>query len=221
MIDNGFCTIEGVFSDRQCQELLAALADLAGARSRAGARHLMSQPAVAEVARDERLLGIARESLGGEATPYRATLFEKSGQSNWLVVWHQDTAVPLTGRFEADGWGPWSQKAGIDYAHAPTWALERIVALRLHLDDSTAENGPLRVIPGSHRLGVLSDEEVFDVARRQPHVECLARRGGILAMRPLVIHSSQKAQSPHPRRVLHIEYATSLDLASGIVLEVA
>ena len=219
--DAGFWFVNRILSGQECDLLLRALSQLNGLRSRAGARHLMRHPEVAEVASDSRLLSIAREALGPAAAPYRATLFEKSGESNWLVVWHQDTALPLVERFESTEWGPWSMKAGIHYAHAPTWALERILALRLHLDDSTAENGPLRVIPGSHKLAVLPDERVFEIARQQPHVECLVPRGGVLAMRPLLIHSSQKAESPEPRRVLHLEYAAGLNLAPGIGLAVA
>jgi hypothetical protein len=220
-MERGFEITAGVFSPQECYQLLADLQQPGVGRSRAGARHLMGQVAVARVANDERMMGIAREWLGGAGVPYRATLFEKSGDSNWLVVWHQDTAVPLEARFDAPGWGPWSMKAGIVYAHAPTWALERIVALRLHLDASRADNGPLRVIPESHRLGVLSDEEVFDVAHRELCAECLVERGGVLAMRPLLIHSSPKVESPEPRRVLHIEYAETLELAEGIRLAVA
>jgi ectoine hydroxylase-related dioxygenase (phytanoyl-CoA dioxygenase family) len=181
----------------------------------------MKHPAVAEAANDRRLLRLARCRLGEGAVPYRATLFEKSGRANWLVVWHQDTALPLASRFDSPGWGPWSEKAGILYAHAPAWALSRVLALRLHLDDSTAENGPLRVIPGSHAAGVLSDEEVFGIARRQEHVDCLVPRGGVLAMKPLLIHSSPKVRLDAPRRVLHIEYAESLILAENIRLAVA
>jgi ectoine hydroxylase-related dioxygenase (phytanoyl-CoA dioxygenase family) len=180
----------------------------------------MSHPRVAEVANDIRLLRMARRTLGAGAIPYRATLFEKSGKANWLVVWHQDTALPLASRFDSQGWGPWSKKAGIIYAHAPAWALSRVLALRIHLDASTAENGPLRVIPGSHADGVLSDEEVFGIARRQEHVDCLVSRGGVLAMRPLLIHSSSKARADMPRRVLHIEYADSLSLGENIRLSV-
>jgi len=181
----------------------------------------MAHPAVAEVANDQRLLQIARRELGGGAVPYRATLFEKSGRANWLVVWHQDTALPLASRFDSPGWGPWSEKAGILYAHAPAWALSRVLALRVHLDDSTNENGPLRVIPGSHAAGVLSDGEVFGVARRRARMDCLVTRGGVLAMRPLLIHSSSKARLEAPRRVLHVEYADSLDFGEGIRLAVA
>lgn len=221
MQTDGFWISQQVFKEYECAALLGELATGAIGRSRAGARHLMRVPAVSRLARDDRLLEMAREVLGSAATPYRATLFEKSGESNWLVVWHQDTALPLAERFDLPGWGPWSAKCGIHYAHAPTWALEQILAIRVHLDDSTAANGPLLVIPGSHRLGVLSDEEVFRVAHAQTAAECLVPQGGVLAMRPLVIHSSQKAVSPAPRRVLHLEYAASLELAQGIRLAVA
>ena len=112
-------------------------------------------------------------------------------------------------------------KAGILYAHAPAWALARVLALRVHLDPSTGENGPLRVIPGSHLNGVLTDDEILDLARTQKKIECLVPRGGVLAMRPLLIHSSSKALGPEPRRVLHIEYADNLALGPGLRLAIA
>jgi ectoine hydroxylase-related dioxygenase (phytanoyl-CoA dioxygenase family) len=181
----------------------------------------MSNSSVAAAARDVRLLRVATAALNRPAIPFRATLFEKSGDQNWLIAWHQDTALPVESQFDAPGWGPWSRKAGIAYAHAPAWALSRIIALRLHLDASTSENGPLRVIPGSHAAGLLTDCEVAQLARASASVECLVPRGGVLAMRPLLIHASSKTRGRDPRRVLHIEYADSLDLAPGIRLAIA
>ena len=221
MTDAGFWIEGNVFSDRECDELVAALSRVPRSRGRAGVRHLMTNPSVAALASDSRLIGIARDSLGGHAVPYRATLFEKSGRANWLVAWHQDTALPLSSDNDSAEWGPWSKKSGVLYAHAPSRALARVLALRIHLDASTGENGPLRVIPGSHADGVLSDEEVFEAARRRAHVECLVPRGGVLAMRPLLIHSSSKVSADLPRRVLHVEYADSLDLGENIRLAVA
>lgn len=221
MTDPGYWIEQIVCSNAHCDDLIATLSSPTTKRSRAGARHLMANPMVAALATDSRLIAIARSHLGAEAVPFRATLFEKSGHANWLVVWHQDTALPLASSFESPDWGPWSNKAGIVCAHAPTWALSRILALRIHLDSSTSENGPLRVVPGSHASGVLTDNEVFDFVRTHHHVECLVPRGGVLAMRPLLIHSSSKARTKEPRRVLHIEYADSLDLALGIRLAIA
>jgi ectoine hydroxylase-related dioxygenase (phytanoyl-CoA dioxygenase family) len=219
--DAGYSIEKNVLSEEECDSLIEALSGNVPGRSRAGARHLMSNPEVASLANDHRLLRLVRQSLGEAAAPFRATLFEKSGKSNWLVVWHQDTALPLSSSNKSREWGPWSKKAGILYAHAPDWALARILALRIHLDASTRENGPLRVIPGSHAFGVLSDSEVFRIARRQEQVECLIPRGGMLAMRPLLIHASSKALADQQRRVLHIEYATSLALSENIRLAVA
>ena len=217
--DPGFDVIPDILASGEVDSLIAALAG--SARSRAGARHLMQDERVARVAADPRLMDIASATLGSPAVPYRATLFDKSPGANWLVVWHQDTALPLQQRREVQGWGPWSTKAGIVYAHAPATALKRLVALRVHLDDSTSENGPLRVIPGSHELGVLSDAAIHDlVARERPH-ECTVARGGILVMRPLLVHASSKSVSAAPRRVLHLEYASTMAFDPDLRLRVA
>lgn len=221
MRDAGFWIEEGVLSRQECDSLAGVVSRSPAGRGRAGVRHLMTSPVVAEVANDSRLLRVARRVLGEGAVPYRATLFEKSGRANWLVVWHQDTALPLASRFDSPEWGPWSKKAGVLYAHAPAWALARVLALRIHLDASTDDNGPLRVIPGSQAAGVLGDEEVYSIARRREHVVCHVPPGGVLAMRPLLIHSSSKARADAPRRVLHIEYADSMELGAGIRLAVA
>ncbi len=222
--DPGFAIEPVVFSAQECDSLLDSLTRATGQRSRAGIRHLMGNPDVRRFASDRRLVALAARYLGAKAVPFRATLFDKSPQTNWLIPWHQDTALPLVTAFDAPDWGPWSKKADVNYAHAPSWALARVIALRVHLDASTADNGPLRVIPNSHVHGVLSDEAV------QKHVgdseagavECLTPRGGVVAMRPLTIHSSSKARScSDPRRVLHIEYADSLDFGERIRLAIS
>lgn len=204
-------------SPEECDALVQVLSKLR-VRGRAGARHLMTLPEIARLACDERLMSIARLELRASPFPFRVTLFEKSGKANWLVVPHQDTALPLSARFDANGWGPWSEKSGVAYAHAPTWALSRVCALRVHLDASTIDNGPLRVVPHSHRLGVLTDEEVARVVRERGFIECAVPKGGILMMSPLIIHSSSKARIDALRRVLHIEYADSESLGPGIQL---
>src|SRR5262249_27208934 len=160
-------------------------------------------PTVNRIACDARMMCIAQAILGDAALPFRATLFEKLPDSNWLVAWHQDTALPLTERRESVGWGPWSAKEGVTYAHAPARALEQVLALRVHLDDSTAYNGPLRVLPGTQSRGVLTDDQIHALAAASSAVECLMPLGGVVAMRPLVVHASSKCQTDKPRRVLH------------------
>jgi hypothetical protein len=49
---------------------------------------------------------------------------------------------------------------------------------------------------------------------------CVAR-GGVMAMRPFLIHSSPRGEIAASRRVLHIEYAESLTLGPKIQLATA
>ncbi|MEP6850122.1 MAG: phytanoyl-CoA dioxygenase family protein [Acidobacteriota bacterium] len=214
----GFCIKDAIFTGSECDSILSAIG-ASSARSRAGVRNLMSIPAIADVACDRRLLDIGAELMGNELIPYKATLFEKTGKSNWLVAFHQDTALPVRSIPAAEGWGPTSQKSGVAFSHAPTSVLTRILAIRIHLDPSGHSNGPLRVIPNSHtrRFG---DDEFEKVKRSMPEIKCCVGRGGVIAMSPLLIHASSKSESDLPRRVLHIEYADSLDL-DGVRLAIA
>jgi len=181
-IASGFAVVPAVLAPSAIESIAVIVRSGALQRSRAGARHLMSHAAVNRVAHDPRLIAIARWFVGAEPIPFRATLFDKSPRNNWLVTWHQDVALPLRERQKIPGWGPWSVKAGMTYAHAPASALSRIIALRVHIDDSRADNGPLRVLPGTHTFGVLSNAEIGRVARDIEPVECTAPIGGIVAM---------------------------------------
>lgn len=221
VFNDGYAILPQVLTCEEIDHLLSDLEGSAAQHSRAGVRHLMSDPAVEKLAKDHRMVGLAHCVLGDDAFPFKATLFDKSRDANWLITWHQDTALPLREKQETPGWGPWSTKEGIFYAHAPASALEKVVALRLHLDDSMEENGPLRVIPGSHRGGVLSDQQVETMVGKSEHVRCLIKQGGVIVMRPLIIHASSKSQSVKPRRVLHIEYATRDAVAAPLQLAIA
>lgn len=220
-VDDGFAIIPGVLSSNETDALGSNLVSEKLQRSRAGVRHLLAVPAVAALAKDPRLVELAGTVLGCEPIPFGATLFDKSPDANWLVAWHQDTALPFVRRREVVGWGPWSKKAGVDYAHAPAAALSKIVALRVHLDDSTSHNGSLRVLPGTHTLGVLSDEQIRSKARSSDAVACTVERGGVVIMRPLLIHASSKATSESSRRVLHLEYAAVATFDDGLRLRAA
>ena len=116
----------------------------------------------------------------------RVLAFDKSSGINWFVPWHQDRAE--------------------DGRDRPVVQLERMVALRVHLDDCDEDNGPLEVVPGSHTQGRLESREMAAVTGGSATLICLAARGDIVALRPLLVHRSQRARLPRARRVLHIEY---------------
>lgn len=208
-VDSGFAIVPEVFDGSEVDAILRELEEAALQRSRAGARHLLCVPAIVSLAADSRLLALAAEALACQPVAFGATLFDKSSDANWLVAWHQDRALPIVERSEAAGWGPWSQKDDVLYANAPATALEKVVALRVHLDDSTPDNGPLRVLPGTHTLGVLSDAQIHDAARRIEPVTCTVERGAVIVMRPLTVHASSKGTTTASRRVLHLEYAAA------------
>jgi ectoine hydroxylase-related dioxygenase (phytanoyl-CoA dioxygenase family) len=217
----GFAIVPSVFSGTFVDQILGEITKLSPPRSKAGVRHALRLSPVAEVARHPLLVEIARTVLGPDAFPYRATLFEKSPKANWLVVWHQDTALPLRSQVEVQGWGPWSVKERVLYAHAPASALSQVLALRVHLDDSTADNGPLRVLPRTQTLGVLNNDSIHELSIRVPPVDCTVSKGGVVAMRPLVVHASSKSRIDTPRRVVHIEYAASDSIARPLQLALA
>jgi ectoine hydroxylase-related dioxygenase (phytanoyl-CoA dioxygenase family) len=217
----GFAILPGIFGSGEIASVRADLGQCSLPRSRAGIRHLLGDKTIAQVANDPRLLAIAQEILGPDARPFHATLFGKSPAANWLVVWHQDTALPLEQKAEATGWGPWSTKQGVIYAHAPATALEQVLALRVHLDASTLDNGPLRILPGTHNQGVLTDDAIHEIAERVSASDCKVESGGVLAMRPLTVHASSKSRTDAPRRVLHIEYSAVMNLGPGLRLACA
>jgi ectoine hydroxylase-related dioxygenase (phytanoyl-CoA dioxygenase family) len=218
---SGFAVMDRTFPTEQLDRLLEEINRSTSRRTRAGIRHALGLLSVAAFAQSPQLMEVASAVLGQSAFPFRATLFDKSAKSNWLVVWHQDTALPLQSRQDVPGWGPWSIKAEIDYAHAPASVLSQVLALRVHLDDSNARNGPLRILPATHMLGVMSDDTIHDLTTKIAPVDCIAPKGGIVAMRPLVVHASSKSDSDRPRRVLHIEYAGSPSIAAPLELAIA
>ena len=216
----GYSITQQIFERREMARICEALGGADLARTKAGARHVLSIPQVRDLASNPALISLAARFITDRPIPFRATLFDKSSASNWLVAWHQDTALPLTRRVDDSAWGPWSVKGGVLHAIAPMRALETVIALRVHLDDSTDDNGPLRVLPGTHSGGILTHEEIQRLAGTIAPVACVAPAGGVVAMRPLLVHASSKARGEQPRRVLHIEYAASIQLGPGLELAV-
>lgn len=219
--ERGFAIVPSVLSTRELIPILVSLADLEPPRGKAGIRHVLNHPTVKVVAQNPRLMEMAQAVLGSAALPFRATLFDKTPDGNRLLSWHQDVALPVQSKIDVAGWENWSEEDGVLYAHAPASALEQVLALRLHLDDVKEDSGPVRVLPGTHGLGILKDEEIERHATYEQPVECVGARGAVVAMRPLVIHASSKSRSQAPRRVLHIEYAATKEFSGGLQLAMA
>jgi ectoine hydroxylase-related dioxygenase (phytanoyl-CoA dioxygenase family) len=187
---------------------VAALADaVATVGDGANARNLLAVPAVAAIAASPAVRQLVEPTLGPAARPVRGILFDKTPAANWKVPWHQDLSIAVRRRVDAAGYGPWSVKAGVPHVQPPAAVLASMLTVRLHLDDCSADNGPLRVLPGSHAAGVLDAAGIAHWRATTAEVSAEVARGGAVLMRPLLLHASSAAAVPSRRRVVHIEFA--------------
>lgn len=218
---DGFAVTPPLVDEDTRTRLLEALSrvdqDASRRRGRAYAlRNILARvPAVREFAASPAIRELVEPVLGGEARAIRAILFDKVPEANWHVGWHQDLIIPVRKKHDVPGFGSWSVKRGVPHVKPPSYVLERMLTLRLHLDDCGEQNGPLRVMPGSHRKGELTGEAVKHIAASQQPFPCNAPAGSILMMRPLLLHASSPASSPRHRRILHLELA-GCDLPGGL-----
>lgn len=203
---DGYAILRDVVAVAECAAMGAALQPLR--RAGAGSRRLLAAPWCRELAlrlkRDARI----RNLLPPDALAVQCTLFDKSAVRNWLVALHQDLSVPVERRTDSSECGGWSSKENMLFVQPPAWFLARCVALRLHIDPCGPDNGPLRVVPGSHRDGRLSDAQAVECHRLRGEASCELPCGAVLAMRPL-LHASSKTSAAGPRRVLHYLFVPS------------
>lgn len=221
---DGYVLLEGVFDAAAVRTHLAAcgdaltrhaadpalLSDATGAVS--GARDLFRLwPAALDLARAPRLRDILLAELGPGAGVVRGLFFDKPPGHGWALPWHKDYTVAVTAHGPLGRFRKPTTKAGIPHLEAPTDLLSRMLTARVHLDDMTDENGPLRVVPGSHRFDRTDDDE------SRPAVTIRCHAGDVLLMRPLLTHASghtDPATTRH-RRIVHLECAPAGDPGDG------
>ena len=175
-----------------------------------GVRDLIRRiPEVRELAESPALLEIVAAILGPRAFVVRGLFFDKTLNTNWNLPWHQDLTIAARARRDVAGFGPWTLKAGIPHVHAPAELLQRMVTLRIHLDDCGPQSGPMRVLPGSHAQGRLDVAAAMAWSARASELgrDCLVPVGGAVVMRPLLLHASASGTREGHRRVIHLEYA--------------
>ena len=218
---SGFSIVKDIIPAATCDALAAELSaqferQQSKARNRiGGVRNLLQDRRVADIALSPSLRSLLSDCVGKSMFPVRAIFFDKTEKANWRVPWHQDLAIAVAKRIETSGFDAWSMKEGVHHVQPPREILEAMVAVRLHLDDCDAMNGALKVIPGSHRQGRLDGGEIDRMVQRGRAVTCEVPKGGVLLMRPLLLHASSPAEKPSHRRVLHIEYV-GVELPNGL-----
>ena len=216
---DGFAIVESVVAPERVEALLqitgtCLLGEHDGVLRRGGeaygARDLLWRVReIRELAGPPELLAIVEPIIGPDAFAVRGLFFDKTSTTNWNLPWHQDMTIAVRARREVEGFGPWTLKAGIPHAVAPADLLARMVTIRLHLDDCGPHSGPMRVLPGSHHAGKLDASAIMAWSARAGAnaVDCLVSAGGVVIMRPLLLHASASGTGPGHRRVIHLEYA--------------
>jgi Phytanoyl-CoA dioxygenase (PhyH) len=207
----GFQFVKNVLTSAECDELIAALPTLM--RRAGGQRSMLDIAAVADLVRSPRISTLLASFRAIDFVAISAKLFDKTPQANWKVSWHQDRVVPVADRIDEPGFENWSVKAGVLHVTPPGHVLEQILSVRLHLDDASVDNGPLRVIAGTHRLGVLHESEIKTISNGYGAAVVPASRGDGIVFRPLLLHASSSSPRPQNRRVLHIEFAPRASIA--------
>lgn len=196
---------------------ILALREMFGAMDfRVGARPFAASPLLDRLLGQDGCFAQALTAIGlKSARPVRVLAFDKTAQNNWNLGWHQDRVIAVKQRRDVEGFGTWTVKNGVPHVEAPDMLLRQMAFLRLHLDDTPAENGALKIIPGSAEHGKLTDAATGALVKVGPVVVCDAHVGDILAVKALTLHASEPSRVPNHRRVLHVDYC-ALDLPSGL-----
>jgi hypothetical protein len=221
----GFFELAGAFDHSTIAEMVSELGEVLSAsgsgeaalRSASGtlyaARNVLSLwPRAGIVWRVPCVLEALNQVLGSEFGLVRALFFDKPPTDSWSLPWHKDLTIAVRdNRLPSKHFSKPTRKAGIPHVEAPLRVLESMLTARIHLDAATDENGPLKVFPGSHRSG--KSLASYNAA---PYV-VRAASGDVLLMRPLLAHCSSKSETgtTRHRRILHLEFAASQDLADG------
>lgn len=150
---------------------------------------------------------IVADWLGPVADPVRAILFDKNPAANWALGWHQDRTIAVASHAEVEGFQHWNKKDGVDHVEPPFDLIERMLTVRIHLDPVSADNAPLLISPGTHRLGRIREVELEDAVERHGSFACLADAGDVWVYRTAIVHASKRASAPHRRRVLQVDYS--------------
>ena len=217
---DGFVVLPAIFTPAECEALITEW----DTRSRGGAGVLQTEsghiygahnllelwPGVASVGRQPPLPETFATVLGPDYGLVRVLFFDKPPAASWALPWHKDLTIAVRNNtLPSRHFTHPTRKTGLPHVEAPTWLLERMLTARVHLNEVTEENGPLQVLPGSHRTGK-------DLIAAEPRL-ILAERGDVLLMRPLLAHASGHAApgTRRHRRILHLEFAALRNLPDG------
>ena len=160
---------------------------------------------------NQKLKSIITENFGEGYFITKSIYFDKPEKSNWFVAYHQDLTISVNQKLEVENFKNWTVKQNQFAVQPPTAILENNFTIRIHLDTTTKDNGALKIINNSHSKGVY---KVDDLAIENETI-CEVEKGGIMIMKPLLFHASNKTTNNERRRVIHIEFSNQ-ELPNGL-----
>jgi ectoine hydroxylase-related dioxygenase (phytanoyl-CoA dioxygenase family) len=208
---NGYFIIPGIFSPEEIELLLAEINAANQSRPAfrkqndlfAIRRFFKEVPSAAGLVFNAKLRNLISGLFGEEYFVVKSIYFDKPGVSNWFVAYHQDLTISVDQKTELAGFGPWTLKMDQFAVQPPLSFLQDNFTIRIHLDDTNENNGALKVISGSHGRGIFRKGNIEKEDIKEEI--CCVPAGGIMIMKPLLLHSSARTTDNRQRRVLHIE----------------
>lgn len=152
---------------------------------------------------NQNLKDIIEKAFGKGYFITKSIYFDKPEKSNWFVAYHQDLTISVNKKIEVENFQNWTIKQNQFAVQPPTAILEKNFTIRIHIDKTTKENGALKVINNSHSKGIFRVENL----EIENETICEVEKGGIMIMKPLLFHASNKTTNNERRRVIHIEFS--------------
>lgn len=211
--DKGFSVIDNVFSTEEIESISEIIQNIDTAKETfrksedlfAIRQFLKEIPEVRDFIFNENLKTIIKEIFGEKYFAVKSIYFDKPEKSNWYVAYHQDLTISVDKKVELENFGPWTTKQNQFAVQPPLPILENIFTIRIHLDDTDEKNGALKVVPKSHAKGIYRPETIdWDVETENI---CNVEKGGVMIMKPLLLHGSNRTTNGKKRRVIHIEFS--------------
>ena len=215
LLNNGFVIVEDVFTDAEINNLLLIISQVDTSKPTfrktndlfAIRQFLKEVPASVDTIFTCKLNTIISELFGDDYFVVKSIYFDKPASSNWFVSYHQDLTISVDKKIDIKNFGPWTTKQDQFAVQPPLHILQDNFTIRIHLDNTNEENGALKVIPKSHLKGIYRPETI-DWAT-ETEITCYVKKGGVMFMKPLLLHSSGRTTNSEKRRVLHIECSRS------------
>jgi ectoine hydroxylase-related dioxygenase (phytanoyl-CoA dioxygenase family) len=214
LLENGFAVLDRMYSDSEitamisCIEKASAEKGLAQSSSNLFAiRQVIRKiPELKPLLFTKKLHELLQSVFDESYFLTKAIYFDKPSESNWFVAYHQDLSISVDRKFDVSNYKNWTFKKGQFGVQPPLDILENIVTIRVHLDKTEKENGALKVIPTSHKKGIYRPETInWDTETE--HI-CEVEKGGVMLMKLLTLHASERTTNHKQRRVLHLEFGT-------------